>query len=93
MTKVSKAHQLDEHLEITHSPVIFFDGAPIYGHYNGIYAITLAVNLARPGSKGTILNEPNVIAYPRTNEEGLKSLREAIDNALLAAAPADGSTN
>ena len=76
-----------------HAPVIFFDAAPACGHYGGIVAITLAVDLARTIEPSEITVRHTVIAYLRTNLQGAKALRESLDRAILLGTPASGGSN
>ncbi|WP_131114239.1 hypothetical protein [Lichenihabitans psoromatis] len=76
-----------------HAPLIFFDAAPACGHYGGIVAITLAVDLARTIEPSEITVRHTVIAYLRTNVQGAKALRESLDRAILLATPTAGGKN
>jgi len=64
-----------------------FTNAPAFGFTNGVVNITLSANRTYGGPDGTIVNEQVVIAYLRGNVPATLSLRQAIDNALLLAAP------
>ena len=70
-----------------HAPFIFYENAPAFGFTNGVVNITLSANRTYAGPDGTIVNEQVVIAYLRGNIPAALSLRQAIDNALLLAAP------
>jgi hypothetical protein len=70
-----------------HAPFIFFEAAPIYGFTNGVVNITLTANRSYAGPDGAIVNEQMVVAYLRGSIPAALSLRKAIDNALLIAAP------
>jgi hypothetical protein len=70
-----------------HAPFIFYEGAPAFGFVNGVVNITLSANRTYAGAEGTVVNEQVVVAYLRGNIPAALSLRQAIDNALLLAAP------
>ena len=69
-----------------HAPFIFYEGAPALGFSNGIVNITLSANRTWIGPNG-VKNEQTVVAYLRGSIQAALSLRKAIDNALLLAAP------
>jgi|SRR6516165_11411799 len=70
-----------------HAPFIFFENAPAFGFTNGVISITLSANRTYVGPDGAVVNEQTVVAYLRGNIPAALSLRQAIDNALLLAAP------
>ena len=70
-----------------HAPFIFYEIAPAFGFTNGVVNITLSANRTYAGPDGAIVNEQIVVAYLRGNVPAAISLRQAIDNALLLAAP------
>jgi hypothetical protein len=72
-----------------HAPFIFYEDAPALGFTNGIVNITLAANRTWVGANGAVMNERVVVAYLRGNVQAALSLRQAIDNALLLATPAE----
>ena len=53
---------------------------------NGVISITLSASRTWAGPNG-IVNEQVVVAYLRGNVQAALSLQQAIDNALLLAAP------
>ena len=57
------------------------------GFTNGVVNITLSANRTYAAPDGAIVNEQIVVAYLRGNAPAALSLRQAIDNALLLAAP------
>lgn len=75
--------------DVPHAPYIFYEVAPAFGFTNGIVNITLSANRTWVGPNG-IVNEQVVVAYLRGNVQAALSLRQAIDSALLLAAPAAG---
>jgi hypothetical protein len=70
-----------------HAPFIFYENAPAFGFTNDVVNITLSANRTYAGPDGAIVNEQVVIAYLRGNVPAALSLRQAIDSALLLAAP------
>ena len=77
-----------------HAPFIFYENAPAFGVMNGVVNITLSAHRAYAGLDGAIINEQVVVAYLRGNIPAALSLRQAIDNALLLAAPTgEGKAN
>lgn len=76
-----------------HAPFIFYEIAPAYGYTNGVVNLTLAATRTWIGPDG-IVNDHVVTAYLRGNVQAVLSLRNAIDQALLLAAPKpEGKTN
>jgi hypothetical protein len=70
------------------APMLYFEDAPTFGHMNGIIQVTLeAVRLYSepPGVK----RERVVVAHMRMNIPAARSLRAALDGALLIAAPSE----
>jgi hypothetical protein len=79
--------------DIPHAPFIFYEGAAAMGHANGVINITLAASRTWIGSEGAVTDQV-VTAYLRGNVQAVLSLRAAIDNALLMAAPTgEGKAN
>jgi hypothetical protein len=79
--------------DVPHAPFIFYEAAPAFGFTNGVVNITLSANRTWAGPDG-IVNEQVVVAYLRGNIQAAISLRQAIDNALLLAAPTgEGKSN
>jgi hypothetical protein len=77
-----------------HAPFIFFESAPAFGFTNGVVNLTLSANRTFVGPDSTIANEQVVVAYLRGNVHAAMSLRQAIDSALLLAAPTqEGKAN
>ena len=76
-----------------HAPFIFYEVAVAFGFTNGVINITLSANRTWIGPEG-VMNDQVVTAYLRGNVQAALSLRAAIDNALLLAAPtAEGKAN
>jgi hypothetical protein len=73
--------------DVPHAPFIFYEAVPVSGHTNGVINLTLSATRTYIGSDGTPKNELVVVAYLRGNIQAAVSLRTAIDNALLLAAP------
>jgi hypothetical protein len=77
-----------------HAPFIFFEIAPAVGFTNGVVSLTLSANRTVIGQGGAVVNEQVVVAYLRGNVPAAVSLRQAIDSALLLAAPTqEGKAN
>jgi hypothetical protein len=79
--------------DTAHAPFIFYEIAPAFGFTNGVVNITLSAN--RTWIKdGVAMNDQVVVAYLRGNVQAAINLREAIDKALLLAAPTqEGKAN
>jgi hypothetical protein len=73
--------------DVPHAPFIFFESAPVFGFTNGVISITLATNRNYAGPDGGVVSEQVVVAYLRGNVPAALNLKQAIDNALLLAAP------
>ena len=70
------------------APFIYFEGAPTFGHMNGIIRITLEATRIYPGpSEGTVAAERVLVAHLRMNIPAARALRKAVDGALLLATP------
>ena len=77
-----------------HAPFIFYEGAPVASHINGVINITLSASRAYIGPDGAPRTDHVVVAYLGGNVQAAVSLREAINNALLLAAPTtEGKAN
>jgi hypothetical protein len=76
-----------------HAPFVFFENAPALGFTNGVAAITLSANRTWIDPSGVVVNEQCVVAHLRGNVQALLSLRQAIDSALLLAAPTQQTAN
>jgi hypothetical protein len=78
-----------------HAPIIYFDGVGPYGHYNGIVHLTLGAYKHLPSGDGEndVLASQVATAFLRCNIEGALALKDAIDAALLMAAPVEGEAN
>jgi hypothetical protein len=70
-----------------HAPFIFYEGAPAFGFTNGVINITLSANRTLVGPNGETMNDQVVVAYLRGNVLAALNLKQAIDGALLLAAP------
>jgi hypothetical protein len=78
------------------APIIFFDGATPFGHYNNIFHVTLGAYKHIPTSGGQDdrpAMEVVMVAFLRSNRLGMVALRDAINNALLLAEPTEGDAN
>ena len=70
-------------------PVVYFDHAPGLSHSNGIIGITLTVSGNVPNENGGVDSVASVVAHLKCNIPAAKTLRDAIDRALLLATPVD----
>ena len=70
-----------------HAPFIFYEMAPAFGVTNGVINITLSAHRTSVGKDGVVINEQVVVAYLRGNVPAALGLRQALDKALLLAAP------
>ena len=69
----------------THAPFIYLDDAPVFGSMNGIVQVTLTSVRLMVNTAGTIVKDNIVVGHLRMNVEGAKSLKKALDTALLLA--------
>jgi hypothetical protein len=69
------------------APFIFFDNAAVFGYYNGIVHVTLETGRHTPAADGGIATDRVIVAHLRMNLEAAKSLKSALDGALLMATP------
>lgn len=73
-----------------HAPILYFDEAPAFGHSNGVFRIALAAARIYPGPMaGDVRLDHVIVAHLRMNLSAALALRNAINGALLLAAPAD----
>jgi hypothetical protein len=80
--------------DVPHAPFIFYEGAAALGFTNGVVNLTLSANRTLIGADGATVNDQVVTAYLRGNILAAISLRDAIDKALLLAAPTqEGKAN
>lgn len=80
--------------DVPHAPFIFYENVPTLGHTNGVINLTLSATMNYVGPDGNVMNDQVVVAYLRGNIPAAISLREAIDKALLMAAPTtEGKAN
>jgi hypothetical protein len=76
-----------------HAPFIFYEGAPAFGHTNGVINLTLSASRTCIGPDGATKNDLVVVVYLRGNLQAALSLREAIDKALVLSAPTTQGMN
>ena len=75
-----------------HAPFIYYENAPIFGFTNGIVNVTLSAFHSWAGPDG-IVNEQVAVAHLRGNVQAAVNLRNAIEQALLLAAPTGGKAS
>jgi hypothetical protein len=78
-----------------HAPIIYFDGVSPFGFYNGIVHLTLGAYKHVPTGHGSDEIRADLVAtaFLRCNVEAAIALRDALDAALLMAAPVEGEAN
>jgi hypothetical protein len=64
------------------APVLFFDGAPVFGVLNGIVEIELAARYLLPQVDGNVSTDIACVAHLRCSLAGAESLVDALDKAL-----------
>lgn len=70
-------------------PVVYFDQASAFGHFNGVIEVTLTGRLLVPTSDSRVITEIIAAGHLRGSVAAMASLRDAIDGALkMAAEPA-----
>ena len=70
-------------------PVVYFDGAPGLSHLNGVIGITLTVTGNVPLADGSVATCAAVVTHLKCNIPAALSLRDALNQALLLAAPVE----
>jgi hypothetical protein len=71
------------------APIIYFDGAPNFGNFNGVVNITLAAG-RHLLFDGQVTTDAVAVAFLRCNPQGAMELRNALDQALLLGAKVEG---
>ncbi len=89
----TEPHAVREPLPVSPSgsanaPFIYFEDAPTFGHMNGIIQVTLEAVRIYSEASG-VKRERVVVAHMRMNIPAARSLRAALDGALLIAAPSE----
>lgn len=88
-TGVLKMGDADVALQSTPLPVIYFDSAPSLSHLNGIIGVTLVVTCNVPDSDKGVISVASVAAHLKCNIPAAVALRNALNDALLLAAPVE----
>ena len=71
------------------APFVYFEDARTFGHLNGVVRITLEAGRIYPGAPGErVKNDRVMVAHLRTSIAGARSLKAALEGALLLATPA-----
>jgi hypothetical protein len=78
--------------DMPHSPMVYFENAPAFGYINGLCRITLSAQVIVMAD-GQPVGHEVVVAYLRSNVQGMTNLRDAINGVLLAAAPTETDPN
>jgi hypothetical protein len=71
------------------APIIFFDGASNFGNFNGIVNVTLAAS-RHLMTDGQVTSDAVAVAFLRCTSHVAIELRNALDQALLLGAKAQG---
>jgi hypothetical protein len=79
--------------DVPHAPFIFYEAVPVSGHTNGVINLTLSATRTYIGPDGAAKNDVVVVAYLRSNIQAAVNLRQALDAALLMAAPTAQGVN
>ena len=79
--------------DVPHAPFVFFENAIAFGFTNGVVNVTLSAGRTWIAEEGKAVSDQVVMAYLRGNIPAFLSLRQAIDNALLLAAPTQQTAN
>jgi hypothetical protein len=76
-----------------HAPFLYFEDVTAFGHVNGIIRITLeaARILPAPGNPAAAVIDRVIVAHLRMNVPAARSLKAALEGALLLAAPVAGT--
>lgn len=62
--------------------VIYFDGAPVFGHNNGVIQATLTVGVLGLKPDNTCAVDVAAVAHLRCSAQAAANLRDALDKAL-----------
>jgi len=75
-------------VEADHAPIISFDEVPFFGTMDGVGRLTIAAQVfAQTNDDGTISAEHVITAHLRGSLRAMTSLRDTIDQLLMAAMP------
>lgn len=80
-------------IDSRNAPIIYCDGAAGLGFTNSIVTLTLAASIQTEITDGRVEMEHVAVAHLRMNTQAAISIRDAINRALLVAAPAEGKSN
>lgn len=69
------------------APFLYFDQAGVSGHLNGVIRVTLEAGRIMPGENNKVFQDRVVVGHLRMTLPAARSLRSALDRALLIAAP------
>jgi hypothetical protein len=78
--------------DVPHAPFIYFDNVATWGLLAGLITVTLSAQRALVGTDGAAATDNVAIAYLRCNILAARSLRDALDKALLGAMPVEEGT-
>jgi hypothetical protein len=64
------------------APIVFFDGAPMFGVLNGIIEVEVAAQILTVKAGGQVVGDWTCCAHLRCSPAAAQSLRAALDQAL-----------
>jgi hypothetical protein len=88
MTDATRAKNIPV-ADVPHAPFIYYEDACAFGHNAGVINITVSADRLSISQSGELQTTRTVVAHLRGNISAARSLRDALDKALLLAAPAD----
>ncbi|MBW4022754.1 MAG: hypothetical protein HIU92_06365 [Proteobacteria bacterium] len=74
------------------APFLYFENAPAFGTMNGIIKVTLTATRDMPMANNKIASDHVIVAHLRMNLAAARTLRAALDGALLLASPSPSET-
>jgi len=77
-------------LASAHAPILYFEEVPVFGHFQGLIRMTLTAARILPTEDEKVAIDYAVVAHLRMSIASAHALKEAIEKALLLAAPAAG---
>lgn len=64
------------------APVVFFDGAPVFGHWSGNVEIVLTARMLGLRSDNTVAADLSAVAQLRCSAQAAAMLRDSLNRAL-----------
>jgi hypothetical protein len=78
--------------DVAHAPFVYFDNAPSLGRLAGLVTVTLSAQRILVHENGAVATDNVAVAYLRCNLPAARSLRDALDKALLSITPPEETT-